>query len=65
MHAEAVNRSIQWMDHVMQNAAKGDWVQLIEDVGDDLNEVDAVDDESIVLWNKAKAQAVSDQKQQS
>jgi succinate dehydrogenase flavin-adding protein (antitoxin of CptAB toxin-antitoxin module) len=54
---DAVARGIEWMDHVIDNAAKGDWAQLIQDVGDDLNAVDAVDDDSIKRWNAAKEQA--------
>jgi hypothetical protein len=59
MHVDAVDRGIQWMDHVIDNAIKGDWVQLIEQVGDDLNGCDAVDDESIARWEQAKEQAIS------
>jgi len=60
LYVQAIERSHHWMDLVMQNAAKGDWAQLIEDVGDCLNNVDAVDADSIALWEKAKARADSD-----
>lgn len=57
LHVQAVNRSLMWMDQVLTNAAAGNWDQLVEDVGDCLNGEDAVDEDSINLWNRAKAAA--------
>jgi hypothetical protein len=56
MHANACERHIDLGIRIMDALAEGrPLIDVLDLVGDDLNEVDAVDDESIALYEKAKA----------